>query len=138
MLLHDPGTPAVRGEQRDAGAAQVVETQLLREAGAGHRGPEMAGVKLCQRSGPPSVAVNTKPSRLAVGPYPAGLRFLAAQVAGIAYHDDQPRRHDCGSGPRSARPDRSWRTLSPLRFCRSGADNSAVLAQTSEQLFWTG
>jgi hypothetical protein len=28
-----------------------------------------------------------------VGPYPAGLRFLAAQVAGIAYHDDQPRRH---------------------------------------------
>jgi hypothetical protein len=93
VLLHNPGTPAVRGEQRDAGAAQVVETQLLREAGAGHRGPEMAGVKLCQRSGPPSVAVNTKPSRLAVGPYPAGLRFLAAQVAGIAYHDDQPRRH---------------------------------------------
>jgi hypothetical protein len=32
-------------------------------------------------------------ARLAVGLYPASLRFLAAQVAGIAYHDDQPRRH---------------------------------------------
>jgi len=66
---------------------------------------------------------------------PASLRFLATQVADIAHHDNQPRGR--GQRRRAVFSPARWisaRPSAPLRLCRSGADNSAVLAETVNPL----
>jgi hypothetical protein len=94
VIFHFLHMPAVRDEQRGARVAQVVKTQLLREAGAGHRERKWRRRRCARR-----------PSR--VSWTAAGAALSAARWI---RRSPQPR---CG-------------------LCRSGADNSAVLAQTSE------